>query len=123
MRYFNEPSVDMLKFPCGICSKTVSQRHKSTHCYICNYRNHIRCDQFDEVTNKTLNKKPGLHMCKKPGLHMCKKPGLHMCKKPGLHMCKKPGLHMCKKPGLHMCKKPGLHMYKKPVKKTWITHV
>ena len=74
MRYFNEPSIDILKFPCGICSKTVSQRHKSTHCYICNYRNHIRCNQFDEVTNKTFNKnkKPGLHMCKQPGLHMCK---------------------------------------------------
>ena len=61
MRYFNELSVDILKVPRGICSKTVS--HKSTHCYICNYRNHIRCDQFDEVTNNKY-KKPGLHMCK-----------------------------------------------------------
>ena len=37
MRYFVEPTGKKRKYPCGICTKVVTQRHKAIQCDSCNY--------------------------------------------------------------------------------------
>ena len=56
MRYFNEPTDENPKYPCGICSKTVKSSHKATQCDSCNFWNHIKCDQIDNTSYVNLIK-------------------------------------------------------------------
>ena len=56
MRYFIEPTTQNPKYPCGICSKNVSQRHRAIQCDSCNFWNHIKCDQIDTKTYEELKK-------------------------------------------------------------------
>ena len=52
MRYFNEPSEEEENpvYPCGICTKKVGQRRKAIQCDLCNFWNHIKCDEIDNKT-------------------------------------------------------------------------
>ena len=56
MCYFIEPSGNNPKYPCGICTKIVSYRHKAIQCDLCNYWNHIKCDNVENKTYETLKK-------------------------------------------------------------------
>ena len=56
MRYFTEPTEENAKYPCGICSKNVTFRHKAIQCDSCNFWNHIKCDQIDIKTYEELKK-------------------------------------------------------------------
>ena len=66
MRYFVEPSGNNPKYPCGICTKIVSYRHKAIQCDLCNYWNHIKCDNVENKTYETLKKSDDCvkHFCK-----------------------------------------------------------
>ena len=67
MRYFQEPGDDKpSSFPCGICSKTVGKRMKAVQCDLCNYWNHIKCDNVDNKTYESLKKsdQSQTHFCK-----------------------------------------------------------
>ena len=70
MRYFQDPCDENPRsFPCGICSKTVGKTMKAVQCDLCNYWNHIKCDNVDNKTYESLkNSDQSLtHFCK-----MCK---------------------------------------------------
>ena len=56
MRYFIEPTEQNPKYPCGICTKNVSQKHRAIQCDPCNFWNHIKCDQIDIKTYEELIK-------------------------------------------------------------------
>ena len=56
MHYFNEPTDENPKYPCGICAKNVNLRHKATQCDSCNFWNHIKCDQIDNKSYDYLKK-------------------------------------------------------------------
>jgi len=62
-RYFPEPTCENSKYPCGICAKTVSQRHKAIQCDSCNYWNHVKCDQISDKTYESLQKSEEPHYC------------------------------------------------------------
>ena len=62
-RYFLEPTCVNPKYPCGICAKTVSQRHKAIQCDSCNYWNHVKCDQISDKTYESLQKSEEPHYC------------------------------------------------------------
>jgi len=47
-RFFQEPTDKNPKYPCGICAKIVSQRHKAIQCDTCNYWNHIKCNEISD---------------------------------------------------------------------------
>ena len=68
MRYFNEPSEDEENpvYPCGFCSKKITEKMKSVQCDLCNYWNHIKCDDIDDKTYEALKKstKSELYYCK-----------------------------------------------------------
>ena len=66
MRYFVEPTGNNPKYPCGICTKTVSYRHKAIQCDLCNYWNHIKCDGVENKTYEALKKSDDSekHFCK-----------------------------------------------------------
>ena len=66
MRYFNEPTEVNPIYPCGICTKKVSQRNKAIQCDLCNYWNHIKCDDIDDKTYEALKKstKSEIYYCK-----------------------------------------------------------
>ena len=69
MRFFTEPPPDAVNpsYPCGVCSKNVGERMRALQCDICQYWNHIKCDNIDpsyyEILKKPENK--GRH-------HFCK---------------------------------------------------
>ena len=64
MRYFNEPTEENPKYPCGICSKTVKSSHKATQGDSCNFWNHIKCDQIDNTSYVNLTKSNDIYLCK-----------------------------------------------------------
>ncbi len=68
MRHFEEPPEDdpNPRYPCGICSKTVGQRMRAVQCDLCNYWNHIKCDEIDVNTYNLLKKsnESDLYYCK-----------------------------------------------------------
>ena len=66
MRYFNEPTGNNPRYPCGICLKNVSQRHRAVQCDLCNYWNHIKCDGVENKTYEALKKSDDSvkHFCK-----------------------------------------------------------
>ena len=66
MRYFNEPTGNNPRYPCGICLKNVSQRHRAVQCDFFNYWNHIKCDGVENKTYEALKKSDDSvkHFCK-----------------------------------------------------------
>ena len=66
MHYSVEVKGDDLKLPCKICSKTVSHRHRAVQCDLCNFWNHIKCDNVDNKLYETLKKSDDTvkHFCK-----------------------------------------------------------
>ena len=69
MRFFTEPHPDAVNpsYPCGVCSKKVGVRMRAVKCDICQYWNHIKCDNIDpyyyEILKKPENEKRH-HFCK-----------------------------------------------------------
>ena len=63
MRFFTEPPPDAVNpfYPCGVCSKKVGVRMRALQCDICQYWNHIKCDNIDpsyyEILKKPENEK------------------------------------------------------------------
>ena len=50
MPYFVEPPPDDAKepvYPCGTCNKKIGKRMRAIQCSLCNFKNHIKCDQID----------------------------------------------------------------------------
>ena len=50
MRYFTDPpenESENFVLPCGTCSKRVGKRMRAVQCDICNFWNHIKCDNID----------------------------------------------------------------------------
>ena len=69
MRFFTEPPPDAVNpyYPCGVCSKKVGERMRALQCDICQYWNHIKCDNIDPTYNEILKKpenKGRHHFCK-----------------------------------------------------------
>ena len=69
MRLFTEPHPDAVNpsYPCGVCNKKVGERMRAVKCDICQYWNHIKCDNIDpsyyEILKKPENEKRH-HFCK-----------------------------------------------------------
>ena len=69
MRQITEPHPDAANpiYPCGVCNKKVGIRMRAVECDICNYWNHIKCDNIDpkyyEILKKTENTNRH-HFCK-----------------------------------------------------------
>ena len=69
MRIFAEPPPDAVNpsYPCGVCGKKVGERMRAVKCDICQYWNHIKCDNIDpsyyEILKKPENSKRH-HFCK-----------------------------------------------------------
>ena len=69
MRYFVDPPPELEEnfvFPCGVCGKRVGKRMRAIQCDLCNYWNHIKCDEIDPTHYETLKKSDDsvLHYCK-----------------------------------------------------------
>ena len=43
IHYFEEPTEENPKFPCGIRNENISDNHNAVICSICNYKTHIKC--------------------------------------------------------------------------------
>ena len=63
MRYFEEPTGDNPKYPCGTCKLNVHKTHKAVQCDLCNYWNHIKCDRIDNNVYETLKKSDEQYFC------------------------------------------------------------
>ena len=68
-RYFVDPppeNAENYVYPCGICSKRVGKRMRAIQCDLCNFWNHIKCDEID---NKQCE---NLKTCEEDIIHYCK---------------------------------------------------
>ena len=67
MRYFTDPpetESENCVLPCGTCSKRVGKRMRAVQCDICNFWNHIKCDNIDPKYYEKLKIDPNIfHMC------------------------------------------------------------
>ena len=67
MRYFTDPpenESENFVLPCGTCSKRVGKRMRAVQCDICNFWNHIKCDNIDPKYYEKLKIDPTIfHMC------------------------------------------------------------
>ena len=55
MSYFNEPTGDNPKYPCGVCEKTIAKNHRAIRCSLCNYKVHIKCNKTDAGDFKDID--------------------------------------------------------------------
>ena len=63
MRYFQEPTGENPKYPCGTCQKNVSINHNAIQCDLCNYWTHIKCDRIDNKDYEKLKKSDDTYFC------------------------------------------------------------
>ena len=63
MHYFEEPSGDNPKYPCGVCNRLVKDEHKAVQCDVCNFWNHIKCDKVDLQMYENLKKSKDPYIC------------------------------------------------------------
>ena len=63
MRYFEEPTGENPKYPCGTCQKNVNKNHKAVQCDLCNYWTRIKCDKIDNKDYENLKKSNDTYFC------------------------------------------------------------
>ena len=44
----NVPPSSGVKYPCGVCGKSVAKNHRAIQCDLCDYWIHIKCNKFDK---------------------------------------------------------------------------
>ncbi len=69
MRYFQDPppeEAETFIYSCGACNKTVGKRMRAIQCDLCNFWNHIKCDQIEPSHYEVLKKSDTQH-------HYCKR--------------------------------------------------
>ena len=64
MRYFEEPTDQNPKYPCGKCGLKVRNNHKAIQCDNCNFWTHIKCDRIDNSLYENLKESPSKYFCK-----------------------------------------------------------
>ena len=68
-RYFNEPPPDLADnfiYPCGVCNRKVGDHMRAIQCDLCNYWNHMKCDQIEPSHYEKLKKPENTqhHFCR-----------------------------------------------------------
>ena len=65
MRYFTEPIIEPITYPCGICFKTVAKNHRFIKCTLCNNKIHMKCNEIDVKTyTKLVNEESNIFCLK-----------------------------------------------------------
>ena len=54
----------MTKYPCGICSKNVTNNHYAVYCDNCNVWVHIKCNNITKYCYRKLEKSKDPWFCK-----------------------------------------------------------